>query len=135
MRLTFLGQQGATGHGEIGFALRNVGGQSCGTGGYPGVLFLDRAGGALPTDPTRSTTDYFGSSPERALIVAPGQSFSFRLVVGHGSGSGANCATAAALQVIAPNDTVPLRAMIPGGAFECAAATVSPVQPGSSAYL
>ena len=131
---SFLGGQGATGHGELGFALRNTGSGPCSTGGYPGVQFLGSGGAALPTVPTHATTDFFGSTPERALVVAAGQSVSFRLDVSHGSGSGADCHTASALQIIAPNDTATLTATIPGGALECGAAIVSPVAPGDSAY-
>lgn len=135
LTLTYLGGQGATGHGELGFALRNTSGTSCSTGGYPGVEFLDQAGGALATSPTHTTTDFFGSLPLKELTIAPGQSFSFRLGVSHGGGSSAACTTAYGLQVIAPNDTATLHVSIPAGASECGGATtVSPVQPGDSAY-
>jgi hypothetical protein len=134
LAVSFLGGQGATGHGELGFALRNTGSGPCSTGGYPGVQFLAAGGAALPTAPSHATTDFFGSSRERALVIAPGQSVSFRLDVSHGSGSGAGCHTASALQVIAPNDTATLTATVPGGALECGAVVVSPVQPGESAY-
>ena len=50
LSLRILGQQGATGHGEIGVAMQNTGSNTCHTFGYPGVLFLDKAGRALPTD-------------------------------------------------------------------------------------
>jgi hypothetical protein len=134
LALTYLGGQGATGHGELGFALRNTAQKSCSTGGYPGIQFLDRAGGALPTTPTHTTSDFFGNLPLSTLTVAPGNSFSFRLGVSHGGGSGAGCSTAYGLQVIPPNDTATLRVEIPGGASECGATTVSPVQPGDSAF-
>jgi len=134
LTLSFLGGQGATGHGELGFALRNTG-PACTTGGYPGIQFLDRAGGALATTPTRTTDDFFGHLPLRELALAPGQSVSFRLGVSHGAGAtSAGCTTAYGLQVIAPNDTATMRVQIPAGASECGAATVSPVQPGDSAY-
>jgi hypothetical protein len=133
LALAFLGGQGATGHGELGFALRNSG-SACSTVGYPGVQFLDQRGGPLPTTPDHATDDFFGSLPLRQLAVAPGQSVSFRLGVSHGDGSSAGCTTAYGLQVIAPNDTATLRVQIPGGASECGVTTVSPVQPGDSAY-
>jgi hypothetical protein len=38
------------------------------------------------------------------------------------------------VQVIAPNDTATLKAAIPGGAAECATATVSPLVAGLAAY-
>jgi Protein of unknown function (DUF4232) len=134
LTVSFLGGQGATGHGELGFALRNTG-PACTTGGYPGIQFLDRAGGALATTPTHTTDDFFGHLPLRVLALAPGQSVSFRLGVSHGAGAtSAGCTTAYGLQVIAPNDTATMRVQIPAGASECGAATVSPVQPGDSAY-
>lgn len=134
LTLSLLGQQGAAGHGELGFALRNAASTSCRTIGYPGIQFLDRAGGDLPTAPTHSTRDFFGSSPLRELMIAPGQSASFRLAVTHGIGSSAGCTTAYAVAVIAPNDTAARRVSIPDGAAECGTATVSPLRRASSAY-
>jgi Protein of unknown function (DUF4232) len=134
LSLTYLGGQGATGHGELGFALRNTTQSSCTTGGYPGIQFLDRSGGALPTTPTHTTSDFFGTLPLKPVAVAPGSSFSFRLGVSHGGGTGAGCTTTYGLQVIPPNDTATLRVGIPGGASECGATTVSPVQPGTTAF-
>ena len=131
---SFLGQQGATGHGELGFALRNTGTESCNTIGYPGVQFLARSGAPLPTSPTHTTDDFFGQSPLRELIVGPGQTVSFRLGVTHGIGSSAGCTTAYGVQVIPPNDTATLHVQIPDGATECGTATVSPVRAGTSAY-
>ena len=134
LALSFLGQQGATGHGELGFALRNTGEGACSTVGYPGVQFLGGGGAALPTTPTHTTSDFFGHTALHALTIAPGQTVSFRLGVTHGEGSRAGCTTASALQVIAPNDTATLTTPIPGGAAECATVTVSPLQVGASAY-
>jgi hypothetical protein len=134
LALRFLGQQGATGHGEIGFALRNVSGASCRTFGYPGVLFLDRSGNPLPTSTVRTTHDLFGVAPLTALVLSPGVSASFRLGVTHGINSSAGCHTAYGLQVIPPDDTASLRTTIPQGAYECTQATVSPLRPGDSAY-
>jgi hypothetical protein len=134
LAVSYLGGQGATGHGELGFALRNTTPSKCSTGGYPGIQFLDQSGHALPTTPTHTTSDFFGNLPLSPVSVAPGASFSFRLGVSHGGGSGAGCTTAYGLQVIAPNDTATLRVQIPGGASECGATTVSPVQPGTTAF-
>jgi uncharacterized membrane protein len=134
LTLSFLGQQGGMGQGEIGFVLHNVSGAGCRTYGYPGILFLDRAGRPLPTIPTHTTSDFFGQSPKVALIVAPGGSFSFRLAVTHGVASSAGCTTAYGLQVIPPGDTGTLRTTIPEGAYECRTANVSPVRASQSAY-
>lgn len=113
--------------------MRNTG-VRCNTIGYPGVLFLSRSGASLPTSPTHTTSDFFGHSPLSQLIVAPGQTVSFRLGVTHGIGSSAGCTTAYGVQVIPPNDTATLRVSIPGGAAECGTATVSPLRAGTSAF-
>ena len=134
LTLSFVGQQGGLGHGEIGFALRNTGNRSCRTHGWPGILFLDRHGAPLPTIPHHTTNDYFGSTPSAPLVIAPGHSASFRLDVGHGVATSNGCATAYALQVIPPNDTATLRVSIPNGSYECRDANVSPLRPGTSAY-
>jgi Protein of unknown function (DUF4232) len=134
LRLRFLGQQGATGHGLLGFALRNRSTHTCHTFGFPGILFLDQAGGALPTNSTRTTHDYFGTAPRVSLVLAPGQRASFRIGVTHGMTSTNGCTTAYGLQVIPPDDTATLRTRIPGGAYECGTATLSPLRPGYSAY-
>lgn len=134
LALSYLGQQGAAGHGEIGFALKNIGTATCHTSGFPGILWLDRAGHALPTVPQHVTSDMAGSVPVVALNVSPGQSVSFRLFVTHGAVPGLPCTTAYGLQVIPPNDTASLRIAIPNGAYECRTATVSPIASGTSAY-
>ncbi len=134
LKLSFLGMQGATGHGELGFAVHNTSGTSCETFGYPGVQFLSLRGGLLPTVTHRATSDFFGHSPLVAVHLAPGDTASFRLAVTHGISSRAGCTTAYGLQVYPPNDTATLRVMIPGGATECGTATVSPMQTGTSAY-
>jgi len=135
LELSYLGGQGATCHGLLGFEVRNTSSSSCHTFGYPGVLFLDRSGQPLPTNSTRTTHDFFGDIPEVALVLAPGESASFRLGVTHGMTSTAGCTTAYGLQVIAPDDTATLRtSVLNGGAYECGTATVSPLRPGTSAY-
>lgn len=131
---SFLGGQAATGHGLLGFALHNKSAHTCTTYGYPGILFLTSSGQPLPTTPTHTTQDFFGSLPKQSITVAPGSTVSFRLGVTHGAASSASCTTAYGLQVIAPNDTSTLRITIPSGAYECQTATVSPVQAGTSAY-
>jgi Protein of unknown function (DUF4232) len=134
LSLSFLGQQGATGHGELGFALRNTGSTSCHTFGYPGILFLGRTGQPLPTTPTHSTRTLFGVTPLAGLTVKPGATVSFRLEVTHGINSTVGCGTAYGLQAIPPNDTGTLRTTIPSGAYQCRTAVVSPVRPGTSAF-
>ncbi len=134
LALSYLGGQGATGHGELGFALKNIGSSACSTGGYPGIQFLDANGSPLPTTPQHTTDDFVGHTTLQQITLQPGQTASFRLGVSHGGGSSAGCSTAAALQVIAPNDTATMKVTIPNGASECGTTTVSPMQPGTSAY-
>jgi hypothetical protein len=134
LALSYLGGQGATGHGELGFALRNTSSKTCVAFGYPGVLFLDRAGSPLPTNPIHTTTDFFGTASNHPLALGPGDQASFRLGVTHGAASTAGCTTAYGLQVIPPNDTATLRATIPSGAYECRTTTVTPLQAGTSAF-
>lgn len=134
LTLSYLGQQGAAGHGELGFALENTSHLPCHTYGFPGVLFLDSSGAGLTTIPHHTTIDYFGHTREAELTVQPGREVSFRLGVTHGAVPGSVCTTARGLQVIPPDDTASIRASIPGGAYECRDVTVSPLQPGVSAY-
>jgi len=134
LALSFLGQQGGMGHGEVGFQLRNTSSASCRTYGWPGIQFLAQDGSALPTIPHHVTNDFFGSNPAVPLVIAAGSSASFRLDVGHGVATSNGCATAYALQVIPPNDTATLRTSIPNGAYECRDANVSPLRAGDSAY-
>lgn len=136
LSLAFLGQQGATGHGVLGFELRNIGSSSCHTFGYPGILWLDKGSSPLPTDSVRTTRDFFGSAPLASITVPPGGVVSFRLGVTHitAGGGNAGCTTAAGVQVIPPNDTSTLRLTIPNGAYECRTTTISPVRPGKSAF-
>ena len=83
LELTFLGGQGATGHGELGFALQeHRQSTSCNTVGYPGIQFLGRSGAPLPTTPTHTTSDFFGySAAHGSWSSRPGQTVSFRLGV------------------------------------------------------
>jgi hypothetical protein len=134
LSLSFIGQQGAAGHGELAFAFKNTGSAPCHTYGFPGIQFLDRAGAPLTTIPHRSTLDYFGHAPEAELTINPGSEASFRLGVSHGAIPGSVCSTAFALQAIPPDDTQSVTAHIPDGAYECRDATVTPLQPGTSAY-
>ena len=134
LALSFIGSQGAAGHVELGFAVKNITSAPCHTFGYPGIQFLDRDGRDLTTIPHHTTSDYFGHAPEVELTIAPGSSASFRLGVTTGAVPGSVCTTAHGLQVIPPDDTASIHTTIPDGAYECRDATVSPLQPGSSAY-
>jgi hypothetical protein len=134
LELSFIGGQGATGHGLLGFELRNASTHPCHTYGFPGIQFVDGSGRPLPTVTTRTTHDFFGAAPLQALVVAPHTSVSFRVGVTHGMTSSAGCMSAAGISVIPPGDTSSLHATMAQGAYECGTATVSPVRPGRSAY-
>lgn len=137
LALAFLGGNGATGHAELGFVLRNASARSCRTGGYPGVQFIGASGRPLPTHPDHTTSDFFGRTRLRELTVAPGASVSFRLGVSHVGSGGSNtgCVRVKGMQVIAPDDTARLTVAIRGGFAECAGVvSVSPLQPGRTAY-
>ena len=133
LELRFLGQQGATGHGELGFALRNTGSRRCHTYGYPGVQFLSSYRRAAADPVPAHHHDFFGSPRRRRSCSRPAPRLR--------SGSASPTATRpgrlhdrAGLQVIRPNDTATLHATISHGAYECGTATVSPMRPGTSAY-
>jgi hypothetical protein len=81
--LGFLGGSAYTGHGELGFVLRNEGRAGCRTFGYPSVRFLDARGRPLPTRAEDRTQDFFGYTPRVRLTVAPGDWLSFRLETNH----------------------------------------------------
>ena len=130
LQLISEGTNGAAGTIVATFALRNGSGSPCHTHGYPGVLFLNRAGAALPTRARRTSHDLLGSTPVTTFVIDPGRLASFRIVAPL-IGSGAGCKTAFGLQVIAPDDTATLRTTIPGGLLECTKVTLSPLAPGT----
>jgi hypothetical protein len=134
LKLSFIGGQGATGHGLLGFQLQNVASTPCHTYGFPGIQFLDRAGRPLPTISARTTHDFFGAAPLQRLLVPANGTVSFRVGVTHGINSSAGCTTAYGISVIPPDDTSSLHTTITQGAYECGTATVSPLRPGRSAY-
>lgn len=131
---TYLGSNGAAGTIELGFAVENSGSTTCHTYGWPGVSFLSASGAELPTNPTRSTTDMAGATPVLMINLKPGQQASFRLLASDFSSGGGSCVTASQLQIYAPNDTVGMHVTLAGGVPACGKTTVSPMQPGTSAY-
>lgn len=124
------GSNGAAGTVVTYFAFRNVTQRPCHTYGWPGVLFLDKAGTPLPTDAQRTTNDLLGDTPAVPIVINPGKLASFRIVA-HLIGSGAGCKTASGLQAIAPDDTATMRTTISGGLFECTHVTLSPLALGT----
>jgi hypothetical protein len=132
---SYLGSNGAAGTIELGFALTNSGSRTCHTYGWPGVEFLSSAGAALPTGATRTTSDMIGTTEPVLINLKPGQAASFRLMGHDAYDGGSECGNAAQLQIFAPDDTVAMLVTINGGAPACGSTGVSPMQPGSSAWL
>jgi hypothetical protein len=89
----------------------------------------------MATSVTHTTQDILGSTPEQTIELAPGAEASFRVVTsdtGTGGGS-AGCAHVAGVQLIAPDDTAPLRVSLPRGTIVCGTSGVSPLLVGGSA--
>jgi hypothetical protein len=130
----FLNSNGATGHVVIAFVLKNTGSAPCHTYGFPGVEFLTKAGAAITTTATRTTTDFAGHLPETDVTVNPGSEASFRLVTSDVASSQSACQTAWGLQIYAPDDTTPMKTTMPEGISVCnGTATVSPLVTGTGA--
>jgi hypothetical protein len=130
---SFLGTNGAAGTIALGFALKNTSGSSCSTYGWPGVEFLDSGGTGLSTNYVRTSSDIFGSTPAKVISLASGQQASFRLIASDFAAS-SSCSNAAALQIIAPNDTATMSVPISGGVPACGKETLSPMMTGTSAW-
>ncbi len=129
----YLGSNGAAGTIELDFALKNTGSGSCHTYGWPGVQFVSASGKPLGTNATRTSTDVAGQTPASVLTLRPGEDASFRLIAQGFASGGANCPNATELQIIAPDDTATMKVAITGGVPACGHATLSPMQPGTSA--
>ncbi len=129
----YLGSNGAAGTIELDFALKNTGSGSCHTYGWPGAQFLSSSGKTLSTNATRTSTDVAGQTPASVLRLGPGDEASFRLIAQGFASGGGNCPNATELQIIAPDDTTPMKVAITGGVPACGHATLSPMQPGTSA--
>ncbi len=130
LALSFESTNGAVGTLVATFELRNTSAGPCHTYGWPGVLFLDKDGGSLPTQATRTTHDVLGATPATAIVLRPGQIASFRIAA-QSNPTGTGCTTAGGLQAIPPDDTATLHTTIPGGFYECIAATLTPLIAGN----
>jgi hypothetical protein len=127
---------GATGTVVLGFTLSNTGAQPCETEGWPGIAFVDAAGSPVTTPTTRSTRDILGSTPVARLLLSPGAEASFRITVhdSNNQGGEAGCGSYQTVQIIAPDDTATMLVKLPDGPAEvCGAATISPLEAGTSA--
>jgi hypothetical protein len=78
LRLTYAGVQGATGHLELTFALRNASARPCRLRGYPGARLLGAGGRMLPMRVSRGG-GFFSDArrPARAVVLAPGATARF----------------------------------------------------------
>jgi hypothetical protein len=122
------------GHVVLSFVLHNSSTAPCHTYGFPGVEFLAKGGAPIRTDAKRVVQDYAGSVPEVAITLKPGEEATFRVVTSDVASSQVACVTGYAMQIIAPDDTTPMRAPMPDGASICGGqATVSPLEPGTGA--
>lgn len=130
----FLGSNGAAGHVVLSFVLHNSSAAPCHTYGFPGVEFLARGGAPIRTDAKRVVQDFAGSVPEVAITLKPGDEATFRVITSDVASTQVACVTGYAMQIIAPDDTAPMRAPMPDGASICGGqATVSPLEPGTGA--
>jgi hypothetical protein len=118
LRLTFIGTQGAPGHLEATFGLRNASGTMCSLHGYPGARLLDFAGHAIPTRLRRGGGFFPDTmSPPRRVLLAPSVSAQFGLsFVTNSEYAGArHCVRAAALESVLPDGAGVLRISLTGG--------------------
>jgi Protein of unknown function (DUF4232) len=80
LRLAYAGVQGATGHLELTFALRNGSARPCRLRGYPAARLLGASGQMLPMRVSRGG-GFFSDArrPARAVVLAPGATARFGL--------------------------------------------------------
>ena len=111
LQLAYVGSQGATGHIEASFQLRNASQKPCTLFGYPGAQMLDAKGRDLPTHVQRGGAFFPETrAAPRKVLLSPGQSarfvFGFSVNPEYGSGTtGApqRCPAAAKVEVTPPN--------------------------------
>ena len=85
-------------------ALKNTTAKSCTLGGYPGMLLLNVAGAALPTNVVRKGNYTFTAMAPTTVTVAPGSAAYFN--IGYSDvpvGGETSCPTSAAVEVTPPN--------------------------------
>jgi hypothetical protein len=110
--------QGAPGHVETGFALRNVSAHGCTLRGYPGALMLDAQGRTMATHLTRGK----GFFPDTTLAprtvtiaVHGGARFTLSYADNSEYAGGHSCPTAATLEITPPQSRGTLRVSVSGG--------------------
>jgi hypothetical protein len=118
LTLTYTGTQGATGHLEATFALRNVSGRSCTLHGYPGAQLLDAAGRTLPTR-LKQGRGFFPDTllAPRQVVLRPGGEARFGLGFADNNeyAGGRPCRSAAWLKSVPPHAAGALRVALTGG--------------------
>ena len=119
LALSYAGTQGATGHLEATFRLRNVSPRNCTLRGYPGAELLNAAGHTIPTHLERG----HGFFPDtllvpRQVLLQPGTSAQFGLGFADNNEyvGGRPCPSAAWLKSVPPNASGPLRIALTGSA-------------------
>jgi hypothetical protein len=113
-----VGTQGATGHLEVTFALRNASGPMCTLRGYPGSRLLSAAGHTIATRLKRGGGFFPDTmSPPSRVLLAPSSSARFGLsFVTNSEYAGAHrCVRATALESVPPGGTGALRVSLTGG--------------------
>jgi hypothetical protein len=105
LRLAYVGTEGATGHLEVTFALRNVSSTPCRLRGYPAARLLSKNGVALPLKAQRGG-GFFPDSQRapQPVIVKPGgrAHFGVSFVTNSEYARARTCRTAVAAMSSAP---------------------------------
>jgi hypothetical protein len=118
LRLSYVNTQGATGHLEATFALRDASARSCSLQGYPGAQLLDAAGRPLVTHLKRGGGFFPDTlTTPRRVLLTPGASAQFGLSFADNNEyvHGKPCPAASTLESIPPNARSPLRVALTGG--------------------
>jgi hypothetical protein len=105
LAVTYVNTNGATGHLEVTFAMRNTSRRTCRIEGYPAAQLLDGAGRALPMRLQRGHGFFPDTTrPPRVVMLKPGARARFGLsFVTNNEYAGAHvCRTAAAARSSAP---------------------------------
>jgi hypothetical protein len=118
LRLSAMGTQGATGHLEVTFALRNDSGTFCTLRGYPGARLLDATGQTIAMRLERGR----GFFPDtmiapRRVLLAPSASARFGLsfVTNNEYAGARRCVRAWVLEAVPPGGSGPLRVSLSDG--------------------
>jgi Protein of unknown function (DUF4232) len=110
--------QGAPGHVETGFALRNVSAHGCTLRGYPGALMLDAQGRTMATHLSRGN-GFFPDTTLAPRTVTIGVHGGARFTLSYADNSeyagGHSCPTAATLEITPPQSHGALRLSVSGG--------------------